>query len=40
MKFGYTPRLIEDYESVEYDPLLWVSFKSPITGGSAAVLVD
>ena len=38
MKFRYTPRFLEDYISVEYDPLLWVTFKSPTTGRGAAVL--
>jgi hypothetical protein len=38
MKFPYTPRFLEDYDSVEHDPLLWVSFTSPETGQSAAVL--
>jgi len=38
MKFHYTPRFLEDYESVEHDPLLWVTFKSPTSGGTAAVL--
>jgi hypothetical protein len=38
MKFSYTPRFLGDYESVEYDPLLWVSFTSPTTERGAAVL--
>ena len=38
MKFRYTPRFLGDYDSVEYDPLLWVSFKSQTTGRGAAVL--
>jgi hypothetical protein len=38
MKFRYTSRFLEDYESVEHDPLLWVTFSSPTTGRGAAVL--
>ena len=38
MKFPYTSRFLEDYESIEDDPLLWVTFKSPTTGRTAAVL--
>jgi hypothetical protein len=38
MKFPYTPRFLDDFQSVEHDPLLWVSFMSPTTGKSAAVL--
>ena len=38
MKFPYTPRFLDDYESVEHDPLLWVTFRSPITDRAAAVL--
>jgi hypothetical protein len=38
MKFRYTSRFVDDFESVEHDPLLWVSFTSPATGRGAAVL--
>jgi hypothetical protein len=38
MKFRYTSRFLGDFESVEDDPLLWVSFMSPTSGQSAAVL--
>jgi hypothetical protein len=38
MKFRYTSRFLDDFETVVDDPLVWVSFKSPTTGRGAAVL--
>ena len=38
MKFSYTPHLLDDYASVEYDPRLWVTFRNPATDREVAVL--